>query len=99
MADVEVELLAAGLDLSWAVAGPGRATPRARVTHVHARTCAHNNKRAHISHRKLQSHPNTYPNPNRPLSLLKFPGPLLSFPVSGELRVVKYGVETCYMLA
>ena len=35
MTDVEVELLAVVLDLSWAVARLVWATPRARVIHVH----------------------------------------------------------------
>lgn len=41
MADEEVELQAVGLDLSWAVARLGSATPRARVIHMHPPTPTH----------------------------------------------------------
>lgn len=97
----KVELLAVGLDVSWAVARRGEATPGARVIHMHAPT--HMHMHTHYSRpgelqtprHITQSKPLPFevPLPPSGLTLAR-----LSFSLGGEL-VVKYGVETCYMLA
>lgn len=106
MADEEVELQAVGLDLSWAAARLGSATPRARVVHMHPpppHTYAHTFLQA-----RRASVPSPHPhNPDLSPKLLKFPCPLSSgltfacpsFAGSRELWVVKYVMEICYMLA